>query len=88
MLSRIMVRNFSSASKKVGFVGLGNMGLPMATNLVRAGFTVQGFDLSEKSVAAAGEAVSNHKNHDINVPPFVSTGNLSKEVSCRNRERC
>ena len=28
----------------VGFIGLGNMGLPMATNLVNAGHQVQGFD--------------------------------------------
>ncbi len=32
---------------KIGFVGLGNMGLPMAQNLVKAGHAVSGFDLSE-----------------------------------------
>ena len=32
---------------KVGFIGLGNMGGPMATNLVRAGHEVTVFDLSE-----------------------------------------
>ena len=32
---------------KIGFVGLGNMGLPMAQNLVKAGHAVAGFDLSE-----------------------------------------
>ncbi len=31
----------------VGFIGLGNMGGPMATNLVRAGHEVTVFDLSE-----------------------------------------
>jgi 3-hydroxyisobutyrate dehydrogenase len=31
---------------KVGFIGLGNMGLPMASNLVKNGFQVKGFDLS------------------------------------------
>ena len=30
---------------KVAFLGLGNMGLPMALNLVKAGHEVQGFDL-------------------------------------------
>ena len=30
----------------IGFIGLGNMGLPMANNLVKAGHTVQGFDTS------------------------------------------
>ena len=31
----------------IGFIGLGNMGLPMAQNLVKAGHTVSGFDVSE-----------------------------------------
>ncbi len=31
----------------IGFIGLGNMGLPMAVNLARAGHTVRGFDLAE-----------------------------------------
>jgi 3-hydroxyisobutyrate dehydrogenase len=31
----------------IGFIGLGNMGLPMAQNLVNAGHAVTGFDLSE-----------------------------------------
>ena len=39
----------------IGFIGLGNMGGPMAGNLVRAGHTVHGFDLSAASLAAASE---------------------------------
>jgi len=30
---------------RIGFIGLGNMGLPMAANLVKAGHEVAGFDL-------------------------------------------
>ena len=37
---------------EIGFVGLGSMGLPMATNLVRAGFAVTGFDLRADARAA------------------------------------
>ena len=40
----------------IAFVGLGNMGGPMAANLVKAGHVVRGFDLSEASLAAAAEA--------------------------------
>src|SRR5262245_3059385 len=32
---------------KIAFIGLGNMGLPMAQNLVKAGHEVAGFDISE-----------------------------------------
>jgi 3-hydroxyisobutyrate dehydrogenase len=43
---------------RIGFIGLGNMGLPMALNLLKAGHQVEGFDLNgaavEKLVAAGG----------------------------------
>ena len=38
-------------SSTVGFIGLGNMGGPMAINLVKAGHKVLGFDLSETAMA-------------------------------------
>jgi 3-hydroxyisobutyrate dehydrogenase len=42
----------------VGVVGLGNMGLPMAVTLVRAGFEVMGFDLSaERRALAAAQGI-------------------------------
>ena len=37
---------------KIGFIGLGNMGLPMVRNLLAAGNQVTGFDLSEDACAA------------------------------------
>ncbi|WP_349826746.1 3-hydroxyisobutyrate dehydrogenase [Brevibacterium litoralis] len=39
----------------VAWIGLGNMGKPMTKNLVDAGHTVRGFDLSEAALAAAVE---------------------------------
>lgn len=45
---------------KIGFIGLGNMGGPMAANLLAAGHEVMGFDLTAPmpaGVAAAGTAV-------------------------------
>ncbi|MFV0679099.1 3-hydroxyisobutyrate dehydrogenase [Ottowia sp.] len=41
---------------RIAFIGLGNMGGPMAANLVRAGYAVQAFDLSETAIAAARQA--------------------------------
>ncbi len=38
---------------KVGFIGLGNMGAPMAANLVKAGHDVSAFDLSPAAVDGA-----------------------------------
>ena len=49
----------------IGFIGLGNMGLPMAQNLIKAGHTVQGFDVTKSQVEtlakSGGAAVPNVK---------------------------
>lgn len=45
-----------SAERTVAFVGLGNMGGPMAANLARAGFRVRAFDLSQAALAGVREA--------------------------------
>jgi len=49
-----MTHNDKNKDKKmatIGFIGLGNMGGPMAINLVNAGHTVQVFDLSTDAVS-------------------------------------
>ncbi len=39
---------------QIGFIGLGNMGKPMARNLATAGHTVRGFDLVDGAAEAVG----------------------------------
>ncbi len=41
---------------KIGFIGLGNMGGPMAANLIKAGHSLKVFDLSEAAVSKAVES--------------------------------
>jgi len=38
---------------RIGFIGVGTMGLPMAANLVKKGFAVTAFDLNTEAVKAA-----------------------------------
>ncbi len=40
---------------KIAFIGLGNMGTPMAGNLVTAGYSVTGYDLLPANLERAGE---------------------------------
>lgn len=42
----------SNTPGTIGFVGLGAMGLPMALNLLQAGYQVQGFDLNPAALEA------------------------------------
>jgi 2-hydroxymethylglutarate dehydrogenase len=55
---------------KIGFVGTGQMGLPLCSNLVRAGLDVQAFDLSAAQLAAAVDA---------GAKPVESLSELGKE---------
>lgn len=43
---------------KIGFIGLGNMGAPMAANLVAAGHEVTGFDAAGVTVEGVAQAAS------------------------------
>lgn len=55
----MLARSFATANvagKKVGFIGLGNMGLPMTQNLQKNGFEVKGYDIGEKQRKACQEA--------------------------------
>ena len=51
---------------RIGFIGLGNMGLPMARNLLKAGHQVEGVDVNPASVeklkAAGGASVETAKS--------------------------
>lgn len=50
---------------KIGFIGLGIMGKPMAKNLLKAGYELNICDINEDAVAdvaaAGGRAVQNRK---------------------------
>ena len=38
---------------RIGFIGIGNMGLPMMTNLLKAGYPVEAYDVRREAVDAA-----------------------------------
>ncbi len=70
--------------KKIGFIGLGNMGGPMATNLVNAGWDVIGFDLlaeatkkaEQKGIQIAKDAASTVKNVDVLISMLPASKNV------------
>ncbi|MGR3378787.1 3-hydroxyisobutyrate dehydrogenase [Salipiger abyssi] len=43
---------------KIGFIGLGNMGAPMAANLAKAGHEVTGFDVAGATAEGVAQAIS------------------------------
>jgi 3-hydroxyisobutyrate dehydrogenase len=74
---------------RIGFIGLGNMGLPMASNLVKAGHVVIGFDVVAAQVgklsAIAGLAaasVADAAQADA-IVTMLPAGEHVREVYCR-----
>jgi 3-hydroxyisobutyrate dehydrogenase len=53
-----MALKLGGTGMKIGFIGLGNMGAPMAANLAKAGHRVTGFDLAGASAEGTGIAAS------------------------------
>ena len=64
---------------KIGFIGLGNMGMPMATNLASAGHDVTGFDVSDlrlDSVKMASSAAAAATGRDAVITMLPDGGTL------------
>ena len=55
----------------MGFIGLGNMGLPMTGNLVKKGYQVKAFDISPQSL---------EKCHEYGVKPVQSIAEVAQDV--------
>ncbi|WP_199864698.1 3-hydroxyisobutyrate dehydrogenase [Rhizobium sp. EC-SD404] len=67
---------------RIGFIGLGNMGAPMATNLVKAGHEVTGFDVAGiqiDGVRAATTAAEAARDQDV-VITMLPSGSILQSV--------
>ena len=67
----------------IGFIGLGNMGAPMAENLTAAGLNVTGYDpagVTAKDVAIVSSAAQAAKNADI-VITMLPNGDILRAVA-------
>lgn len=68
---------------KIGFIGLGNMGAPMAANLAKAGHQVAGFDVAQttaEGVEAASSAAEVCQDADV-VITMLPNGDILRHVS-------
>jgi 3-hydroxyisobutyrate dehydrogenase len=72
-------------SMKIGFIGLGNMGAPMASNLAKAGHQVTGFDVAgttAEGVAAAVDLEGAVKGMDV-VITMLPNGSILRQVAAQ-----
>ena len=70
-------------TQKIGFIGLGNMGAPMAANLAKAGHTVTGFDVAGTTadgVAQAADLAGCVADADV-VITMLPNGSILRKVA-------
>ena len=71
---------------KIGFIGLGNMGKPMAVNLLNAGYEVTGFDIAQENsdlIPIATTAIEAARGSDVVItmlPDGIKLQAVAKEV--------
>ncbi len=78
-----MALKLGGTGMKIGFIGLGNMGAPMAANLVRAGHDVTGFDIANTppdGVRDAGSAAQAATDKDV-VITMLPNGAILRSVA-------
>ena len=77
-----LVEKFAAGRTKVGIIGLGYVGLPLAVLLAEAGYQVIGVDTDEEKVAAVnrGESHVLDVSHET-LSAVVDAGNLSASTS-------
>ncbi|MBM1688523.1 3-hydroxyisobutyrate dehydrogenase [Sulfitobacter geojensis] len=70
---------------KIGFIGLGNMGAPMASNLAAAGHSVTGFDVAgttAKDVTVAADISGTVRDADV-VITMLPNGSILRQVAAQ-----
>ena len=75
-------------SKSIAFIGIGNMGCPMAENLMKAGKSVKVFDVSKKMLEIAKDKnLKTIENLDDLITHDVETCLLYTSPSPRDRQK-
>lgn len=75
----------------IAFIGLGNMGMPMAENLIKAGFTLKAYDINQNAIhqlalkgAVACHELSELKGADVYIT-MLQNGAQVKQVCIENK---
>jgi UDP-N-acetyl-D-glucosamine dehydrogenase len=77
MNAQSLANKISDRSARVGIVGLGYVGLPLAVEYAKAGFTVTGIDLNAAKIEGVNAGKSYIADiHDEELAPLVTAGKL------------
>jgi UDP-N-acetyl-D-glucosamine dehydrogenase len=78
MNAQSLANKISARTARVGIVGLGYVGLPLAVEYAKAGFTVTGIDLNSAKTESVNSGHSYIADiHDAELGPLVTAGKLT-----------
>src|SRR5260370_40615506 len=76
-LAAALLRRIRQSEIRAGVIGLGYVGLPLAVELARAGYSVVGLDIDERKVEAIERGASYIRDvHDVDLAELVAAGRL------------
>ena len=72
----MLINKIENKTAKVGVIGLGYVGLPLAVGFARAGFSVTGIDIDKNRV----DKINSGENYISDVDSFELASLVKKEV--------
>jgi len=79
------MKNFKDKIKnkslKIGIIGLGYVGLPLALNFIDEGLSIMGFDIDKSKIKKINNGINYINNHTIN-KNFIATNDYREIKSC------
>ncbi len=80
----MLIEKITSRTARIGVIGLGYVGLPLAVEFVKAGFFVMGFDIDDRKVLLLSQG-RNYVKH-VSIDPIMQTGESQSFPSLDNEK--
>jgi UDP-N-acetyl-D-mannosaminuronate dehydrogenase len=81
---KALITRITSRSARIGIIGLGYVGLPLAIEFVKAGFSVTGFDIDPEKIKLLKKGKSYIKHIDISILTNNQSPNTNHQINSTN----
>jgi len=81
---RALITGITSRTARIGIIGLGYIGLPLAIEFVKAGFPVTGFDIDPEKIKLLKQGKSYIKHIDISILTNHQSPMTNHQINSKN----